>query len=174
MSKVIASVLTVGIVFLGMPAGAVAVPPTRLAPQSNPVQPSNTGDLKGVAKDSHQQALPDVRIQVRAANGQLAAAGTTNAAGEFSFVALHPAMYTVEIVNAAGEIVGIASVSVVAGSTATVALTAAAVGAITAAATGGAGLLGLGTLGTVAVLGAAGAAAVTAVVATKKDASPSK
>ena len=115
--------------------------------------------------------MPSVRVQVRAANGEIAVTGTTNSAGSFSFAGLNPGTYTVEILDAAGNIVGTsASVAVTAGATAAVTVTAAAAGAIAAAAGGGLSLFGLGTIATVAVIGAAGAATIIAVQATSDDA----
>ena len=175
MRKVFAATLVVGMAFAGTPVGAFTAPAAGNTMQG-PQNPPGTGGVQGVAKDAQQQNLPGVRVQVRAANGQLAATGTTNAAGEFVFTGLNPAAYTIEIVNAAGDIVGIATVTVGAGATASVALTASAVGALTAPAgtAGGLSLLGLGTLGTAGVLGAAGAVAIVAVETSKKDASPSR
>jgi hypothetical protein len=74
----------------------------------------------------------------------------------------------VEIVDAAGKVVGLSpSISVAAGATVTVTVGASAAGALAAATGGGLSLLGLGPLASVAVAGAASAAAVTAVVATR-------
>jgi hypothetical protein len=145
---------------------ALAGAPLALAQQE-------TGGLQGVAQNAQKQTLPQVNVQVRGADGQLAATGTTNAQGAFSFTGLNPGVYTVEILNAAGQIVGTASVTVTAGAVATVSITAAAAGAIGAGA-GAGGLFGLGTIGTVAVIGGAAALTVAAIVATRDDASPSR
>jgi hypothetical protein len=133
-----------------------------------------TGGLQGFARNANKQTLPQVNVQVRGADGQLAATGSTNAQGAFSFSGLTPGTYTVEILDAAGRIVGTSSVTVTAGAVATVTVTAAAAGAIAAAGTGGVGLFGLGTIGTVAVIGGAAALTVAAIVATRDDASPSR
>jgi hypothetical protein len=170
MRKACSVALVLSMAVLGAPMSAAAAGPLR--PGQNP--PSQTGNLQGVAKSAQQQNLPGVKVQVRAPNGSLAATGTTNGAGEFSFAGLNPATYTVEIMNAAGEIVGTASVTVTAGMTATVALTSTAIGAITAATTGGLSLLGLGTLGTVAVITGAATAGLIAINAVTKDASGSR
>jgi hypothetical protein len=129
----------------------------------------NTGGVQGIAQNAQKQAMPQVSVQVRGADGQLAATGTTNAQGAFAFTGLPPGTYTVEILNAAGNIVGTASVTVAAGAVATVTLTAAAAGAIAGAGAGGLSLFGLGTLGTVAVIGGAAAAPVATVVATRAE-----
>lgn len=156
---------------LGMPAGSFAATPKAPAAR----QGQATGGLQGVAKDAAQQNLSGVKVQVRGPNGQLVATGTTNASGSFSFAGLNPGSYTLEIVDAAGNIVGTsAAVTVTAGATATITVTAAAAGAIAAAGGGGVGLFGLGTIGTVAVVGGVAAATIATVVAVKDDASPSK
>jgi hypothetical protein len=154
---------------LGLPVGTFAAP-GGAAPQGQP-----TGGLQGFAKDAAQQNLSGVKVQVRGPNGQLAASGATNSTGAFSFSGLNPGSFTIEIVDAAGNVVGTsAAVTVTAGATATVTVTAAAAGAIAAAAGGGVSLFGLGTIGTVAVIGGAAAATLATVVATKNDASPAK
>jgi hypothetical protein len=166
MRKVIVLGLTFVFATMVMRAGLMAAAPARQQP---------TGGLQGVARSAQQQTMPGVRVQVRAANGELAAGGTTNSAGSFSFAGLNPGTYTVEILDAAGNIVGTsASVAVTAGATAAVTVTAAAAGAIAAAAGGGMSLFGLGTIATVAVIGAAGAATIVAVQATRDDASASR
>jgi hypothetical protein len=125
--------------------------------------------VTGVAQGADKAPLRNYTVQVRNANtGQLAGTTTSNQAGQFSFAALQPGNYVVEIVDAAGKVVGLSpSVSVAAGATVTVTVSATAAGAIAAATGGGLSLLGLGPLASVAVAGAASAAAVTAVVATR-------
>jgi hypothetical protein len=127
------------------------------------------GALNGVAQSADRAPLPNFRVHVRNANtGELAGSTTSNQAGQFSFGALQPGNYVVEIVDAAGKVVGLSpSLSVAAGSTVTVTVGATAAGALAAASGGGLSLLGLGPLASVAVAGAASAAAVTAVVATR-------
>jgi hypothetical protein len=167
MRKVIGLALSFIVAATGTGAGLLAAPPAR--------QQQPAGALQGVARNAQQQAMPAVRVQVRASNGELVASGTTNAEGAFSFAGLPPGTYTIEVLDAAGKIVGTsAAVAVTAGATATVNVTAAAAGAIAAAGGGGVGLFGLGTIGTVAVLGAAAAVTIIAIQATKDDASPSR
>lgn len=154
---------TVAVVLMSLVAGGA--PGSVLAARQ-----SQTGGVQGIAKGANQQNLSGVRVQVRGANGQLAATGTTDAAGSFGMTGLTPGTYTVEILDAAGNIVGTSSgLTVTAGATATVTVTAAAAGAIAAASGGGLSLLGLGTIGTVAVIGGAAAATVGAVVATRNN-----
>ena len=162
---VLALSLTVGAI--GVPAG-----PLRGAASSSA---STTGGVEGIAKDAQQQNLPSVRVQVRNANGQLVATGTTNSTGSFAFTGMPPGTYTIELLDVAGNIVGTSAVvTVTSGAIATVTVTAAAAGAIAAAKGGGLGLFGLGTIGTVAVLGAAAGVTIIAIMVTKDDASPSR
>ncbi len=92
-----------------MPAGLFAAPPARQ---------QTTGGLEGIAKDAQQQNLPGVRVQVRNANGQLVATGTTNSTGSFAFTGMPPGTYTIELLDAAGNIVGTSAVvTVTAGAT---------------------------------------------------------
>lgn len=128
------------------------------------------GALSGVAQNADKAPLPNFRVHVRNANtGELAGSTTSNQAGEFAFANLQPGSYVVEIVDAAGKVVGLSpSMTVAAGSTVTVTVGATAAGALAAASGGGLSLLGLGPLASVAVAGAASAAAVTAVVATRE------
>ena len=166
MRKAFAVSLMLVVAVPGMPVG------TSAAPSVFPGQA--TGGIQGIAKDAAQKELPGVKVQVRGPNGQIAATGTTNSSGSFS-VALNPGTYTIEIVDAAGNIVGTsAAITVTAGATATVTVTAAAAGAIAAAAGGGVSLLGLGTIGTVAVVGGAAALTTMAIVAKQATASPSR
>lgn len=156
---------------LGMPVGTFAA--AAKAPAVRQVQ--TTGGIQGVAKDAAQQNLSGVKVQVRDRNGQLVAVGTTNASGEFSFAGLNPGIYTIEIVDATGNIVGTsAAITVTAGATATVTVTAAAAGAIAAASGGGLRPFGLGHRAMVVVIGAAGALMVAGIVASRNDASPSR
>jgi hypothetical protein len=136
---------------------------------SAPVWAQAQGALSGLAQSSDRAPLANFRVQVRNADtGDLAGSTTSNQAGQFSFGALSPGNYVVEIVDAAGKVVGLSSsLTVAPGATVTVTVGATAAGALAAAGGGGLSLLGLGPLASVAVAGAASAAAVTAVVATR-------
>jgi hypothetical protein len=133
-------------------------------------QAQGQGTLSGVAQSADKAPLPNYRVHVRNANtGTLAGQTLSNQAGQFTFTSLQPASYVVELVDAAGKVVGLSpSLTVAAGSTVTVTVGATAAGALAAASGGGLSLLGLGPLASVAVVGAASAAAVTAVVATRE------
>jgi hypothetical protein len=142
---------------------AVLVVPVLMSAQGQ-------GAVSGVAQNADKAPLPNFRVHVRNANtGELNGSTVSNQAGQFSFAGLQPGNYVVEIVDAAGKVVGLSpSLSVAAGSTVTVTVGAPAAGALAAASGGGLSLLGLGPLASVAVAGAASAAAVTAVVATRE------
>lgn len=141
-----------------------------VVPGSMPVFAQGQGAVSGVAQSADKAPLPNFRVHVRNANtGELSGSTMSNQAGQFSFSGLQPSNYVVEIVDAAGKVVGLSpSLSVAAGSTVTVTVGATAAGALAAASGGGLSLLGLGSLASVAVAGAASAAAVTAVVATRE------
>ena len=136
---------------------------------SAPILAQGQGTLTGVAQSAEKAPLPNFRILVRNANsGELAGSTISNQAGQFSFASLKAGTYVVEILDAAGKVVGLSpSLTVAAGSTVTVTVGATAAGALATSSAGGVSLFGLGPLASVAVAGAASAAAVTAVVATR-------
>jgi hypothetical protein len=172
MRRVLSFGLVVAVAFVGMPVGASAATKAPAARQGQ-----GTGSLNGLAHGADKAPLRNYTVRVRnVADGQIAGSTTTSGAGEFTFTGLQPGNYVVEVVDAAGEIVGLSpTLGVTAGAAMTVTINASAGGAITAAAaSGGSSLFGLGTLGSVAVITAAGVAGVTAVVATRGDASPSR
>lgn len=137
---------------------------------TTPILAQGQGTLSGVAQSADKAPLPNYRVHVRNANsGVIAGSTTSNQAGQFTFTSLQPGNYVVELVDAAGKVVGLSpSLTVAAGATVTVTVGATAAGALAAASGGGLSLLGLGPLASVAVAGAASAAAVTAVVATRE------
>lgn len=159
MRKGLALGLAVVTAMLGMPVGAFAA--------------AGSGNLQGVVKDATRQTLSGVQVRLRSVNGSIAAVGTTVAGGTFSFSGVAPGLHVVEVVDAAGKVVGTsAPISIAAGSTATVSVSAAAQGSIRAQSKGG--LFGMGTTGTILVLGAAAALGTWAIIAATDDASPSK
>ena len=168
MRKVLSVALVVAVGIIGVPLSAGAA--------ARSAAPQQGGTLNGVAEGASKQPLPNYTVQVRnVSTGQLAGSTTSNAAGDFSFSGLQAGNYVVEVVNAAGEIVGTsASVAMAAGATVTVGVTATAAGAIASATGGGLSLFGLGPLATVGVISAAGVATVAGVVAARNPASPSR
>ena len=111
--------------------GAVLVA-VLVVPGSMPVFAQGQGALNGVAQSADKAPLPNYRVHVRNANtGELTGSTTSNQAGQFSFAGLQPGNYVVEIVDAAGRVVGLSpSITVAAGSTVTVTVGATAAGAL--------------------------------------------
>lgn len=160
-----------------MMAVAVAAIPAKLLAAVKTGAKQQSGSLSGVAQGANKATLPNYTVQVRnVTTGQLAGSTMSTETGTFSFSGLLPGNYVVEIVDAAGKVVGLSSsVAVGAGAAVSVTVTASAAGAIGTAAGGGFGLLGLGTTASVAVIGAAGAAtALVAIQATNSTASGSR
>jgi hypothetical protein len=146
--------------FVLMFAVTVAALPSRLFASAGAAREQavpQAGSLSGVARGGDQGILSSQRVQLRNLDsGQVVSSTTSGPTGSFSFPGLTPGNYMVELVDAAGKVVGISTpVSVTAGVAATATVTASAAGALTAAAAGGAGILGLGTVTSVAVIGAA-------------------
>jgi hypothetical protein len=136
-----------------------------------------TGAISGSARDASSQSLPNHVVRLRnAETGQLTASTTSGPAGQFSFTGLNPATYVVEVLDAAGTVVG-TSAAIVLSPAAMVAsglvIQASALGAAAAAGAAGGAFL-TSTLGIVTL--AAVAAGVVGAVAVKKKnkASPSK
>ena len=164
MRRLSAVVLSVAMIVAAIPAPAAAA-----------ARAQQPGGIQGIARDAQQQPLGNVTVQIRnVATGQLSATGTTNAAGQFVFSGLTPGNYVVEVVNAAGQIIGTsAPLTVAAGAIATVTVTASAAAAAAAAA-GGFSLFGLGTAASAAIIGAAAVGITVGVVQATKTASPSR
>ena len=122
---------------------------------------TEAASMTGIATSSTGEILVNTTVQLRdLASGTVFARTTTSSTGAFSFTAINPGNYIVEVVNAASQIVGAsASISVAAGA----ALTGVAVSATAAAVTAAAGAAGISTL--VAVTTAAAAAGVVGIVA---------
>jgi Carboxypeptidase regulatory-like domain len=180
MRRVATSALIFALSLTGAPVFAAG--PSRAARQGQ-----TTGTITGTAQDSQGRTLSNCTVRIRnLANGNLAGSTPCGAAGEFSFVGLNPGNYAIEIVDAAGNIVGTsASIAVVAGTTAAVTVTASAAAALGAASgaaaagatAGGAAAAAAGGISTAAIVGAAAAAAgiVGVIVAVNRsNASPSR
>ena len=78
--------------------------------------PANSS-MAGLVKNANGRTIANATVRLRdLETGQLAATTASDAAGQFSFPGLAAGSFTVEIVNAAGEIIGSsAPISVVAG-----------------------------------------------------------
>jgi hypothetical protein len=162
-------VMTVGLMML-MTATGVAPTVLRAAQELAPTA-SLTGNVRWT--DSTPLVQGDVRLR-RMETGEQIASVRSGPGGEFDFTGLQPGTYFIDVVDAAGKVVGMSSpIVATAGGAQSVSIVAVA-GGVLAASSGGFSLFGLGPVTSVAVLGAAGAAAVTAVVAANPDASPSQ
>jgi len=140
-----------------------------------------TASLAGTATSSSGQSVANATVHLRnLANGQIAGTTTSSTTGSFSFAGLQAGNYAVEVVNAAGQIIGTsASIGVAAGATVTgiaVSTSAVLAGAAAGAAAAGAGAATAGISTAVIVTTAAAAAGVAGAVAIAKkgDASPSR
>ena len=135
------------------------------------VAQTEAASLAGTATSSTGETLVNATVQLRdLATGTVSGTTTTSSDGRYGFPAIAPGNYVVEVLNAAGQVVGTsASISVAAGA----ALTGVAVSATAAAVTAAASAAGISTL--VAVTTAAAAAGVVGIVAVGQgDASPSR
>lgn len=135
------------------------------------VAQAEVASIAGAAASSTGETLVNATVQLRdLATGTVSGTTTSSSTGAFSFVAINPGNYIVEVLNAAGQVVGTsASISVAAGA----AITGVAVSATAAAVTAAASVAGISTI--VAVTAAAAAAGVVGIVAVGQgDASPSR
>jgi len=152
--------------------------PVSAAPRIGGAQ-AQGASLAGTATSSTGQTVANATVQLRnLATGQLAGTTTSNAAGSFGFAGLQAGNYVVEVVNAAGQIIGTsASISVAAGAvitgvtvTASAAAVAGAAGAAGAAAAAG----GISTAVVITSVAVAAGVAGAVAVATNGTASPSR
>jgi Carboxypeptidase regulatory-like domain len=130
--------------------------------------PANSS-MSGAVKSSTGRMIAHATVRLRdLETGQLASTTTSDAAGQFAFLGLASGSFTVEIVNAAGEIIGSsAPISVMAGS---------AINGVVVSTTDRSSKKGaffMSTAGVIA-LAATGAAVAGVTVATRPTASPSK
>ena len=141
-----------------------------------------TASLAGTATSSSGQSVANATVHLRnLANGQIAGTTTSSTTGSFSFAGLQAGNYAVEVVNAAGQIIGTsASIGVAAGATvtgiavSTSAVLAGAAAAGAAAAGAGAATAGISTAVIVTTAAAAAGVAGAVAIAKKGDASPSR
>ena len=136
------------------------------------VAQTEAASIAGTATSSTGEILVNATVQLRdLATGRVSGTTTSSSTGAFSFAAIDPGNYVVEVFNAAGQVVGTsASISVAAGATLTDVAVSATAAAVTVAA---ASVAGISTI--VAVTTAAAAAGVVGLVAVGQgDASPSR
>jgi large repetitive protein len=136
------------------------------------------GQVSGTAQDSSKKSLSCVGVLLRnVSTGQLAGTTTSAANGAFSFTGLNAGNYVVEIVNAAGQVIGTsAAVAVGAGSViAGVTVAASATGALAgAAAAGGLGAFFTSTGGVLVLVGVGAGVTAGVVALANNNASPSR
>ena len=130
--------------------------------------PANSS-MSGAVKNPTGRMIANATVRLRdLETGQLAGTTTSDAAGQFSFLGLASGSFTVEIVNAAGEIIGSsAPIAVMAGSSLT------GVVVTTTDKSSKKGAFFTSTAGIIA-LAASGAAVAGVTAATRPTASPSK
>ena len=165
---VFALVLTVGLA--GAPVSAMAASAVVTGAQAE-----TAGKLVGVLKDSAGKPLQNVTVNILDQAGKVVGSIATDANGLFSVANLPAGSYSIQAVNAAGQVLaGASSISVAAGATTTVAATATATGTLAVAA-GSAGFISaLGGPIAAAALASAGVVGAVAIQQALKDASPSK
>ena len=147
-------------------------------------QGETAASIAGTAQSAAGQTVANVTVQLRdLATGQLVGTTSSSATGSFSFGGLAAGNYSIEIVNAAGQIVGAsAAIPVAAGAavsgvtvTASAAAAFAAGGAAAgAAAAAGGGAAAAGISSAVIITTAAAAAGIAAIVTVVPEASPSQ
>jgi hypothetical protein len=133
---------------------------------------TEVASVAGVARSSNGQILGNVTVQLRdLETGRVAGTATTSSTGSFSFAAVGSGNYVIEILNAAGQVVGTSQPISVSAGAALTGVSVAATAAAVAARTGG--IAGLSTIA--AITSAAAAAGVVGVVNRRNgDASPSR
>ena len=131
--------------------------------------------ITGRALSADQHGLANETVRLRSVtSGQLLRVTTSAQGGSYSFPAVAPDTYVIELVDKTGRILGTTQPFLVEANTApTMSVVATSTSAMTSAGSAGFSFLGLGPAMTTVVLGAAGAAAITGVVATRPEASPS-
>lgn len=165
---VFALVFTVSVV--GAPASAVAA-----STAATSVQAESAGKLVGVLKDAAGKPLQNVTVNVIDQAGKVVGSVATDANGLFSVANLPAGSYSIQAVNAAGQVLaGASSLSVAAGATTTIAATATATGTLAVAAGSAGFIAALGGPIAAAALASAGVVGAVAIQQALRDASPSK
>ena len=147
----------------------VASVPAAGATAERGKQQGATGLVQATARDAQQQILTGRTVQIRnVQTGQLVGSGKTDAAGQYNFPALPAGNYVLELLSAAGEIVGTtAPIAVNSGmTTAATVFENAGRGALAAAGGGGFSIFGLNTAASAAIIGGA-AVGITAAIVTR-------
>jgi hypothetical protein len=143
---------------LGMPAGSLAA--------------GTTAAVSGTAKDARGGGLVNVGLRVRnASRGHVVLETRTGASGEFSTPTLQPGIYIIEALGSSGQVIGVSTVSVIAGQTAAVTVTAAEGQSPQTLSQAGFSISGLGPAASAGIAAAAASASVRA-VGNEADAAP--
>jgi len=131
--------------------------------------------VTGRALGANQQGLANTMVRLRSVTtGQLLRVTTSAQGGAYSFPAVAPDTYIIELVDRNGRMLGTTEpFQVEANTAATMSVVSTSTSALTSSSSAGFSFLGLGPTMTTVVLGAAGAAAITGVVSTRPEASPS-
>ena len=166
--RLLLSALTIAIVVPGVPMLTASATAAQLA----------TGEISGAVRSTSGNPIPNISVQLRnTTTNQLSNVVTAGPDGEFSFRALAPGDYVVEVVNAEGAVVGTSALIALNGpamAAGNIVVTLSAAGArAAAAAAGGGGSFFTSTWGIVTIA-AIGAGVVGVTVATRPDASPSR
>ena len=144
---------------------------------ASPAPKQGGGSISGVAQSAGQTSLSGVRVQLRNIDtGQLAGSTTSSSTGQCAFTGLNPGNFVIEVVDAAGKVIGVsASMPLVAGGVISgISVAASAAGALAgAAAAGGLGAFFTST-GGILVLAGVGAGAAAGIAAAVNNASPSR
>jgi hypothetical protein len=153
---------------------AIVLPAGLLEAAPMPGVRGAIGTISGSARSTSGQLLPNVAVRVRnIQTGQLEGAMNAGLDGQFSFSALGPGLYTVEIVNPAGQVVSTsAPVLLTAASTTATGVTATTSTAAQGGAGGGSFWTSTWGIVTIAAIGAGVVAII--VAANKNNASPSQ
>jgi uncharacterized surface anchored protein len=168
MRRVLNVLLAATVVTAGIPAAQAS--PAKVQAKTQQVQAAS-GQITGHASDVKRRPLSRTTVRLRNSDtGKLLSATTTDQTGGYSFSGLGPGNYVVEIVNDAGNILGVSTPIAL---TTTSAIAGVNVTATVGALAGGGGFFG-STLGIVSLIGIAGAGTVATVIAVKNDASGSK
>src|SRR5438477_11748299 len=100
MRRFVAVALTVAMMLHALPVVAAGQP---------------NASLSGTARATNGRAVPNATARLRnVTTNEVAGSTTTNTAGQFTFAGVQPGTYAVEVVNAAGQVIGTSSAIAVA------------------------------------------------------------
>ena len=136
---------------------------------------AQTASIAGITQSVTGQNVANATVQLRnLGTGPLAGTTTSSATGSFGFTGLAAGNYSVEVVNAAGQIMGSSTAIQVAAGAAVTGVTVTATAAAAAAGGGAAAAKLLGSNKALLITTIAAAAGIATTVALVNDASPSK